>query len=341
MTQPLVSVIIPAYNSGPYLAETLDSVLCQTYRCREVIIVDDGSTDDTPERVELYRSSVVYIRQGNSGAGAARNAGLQAASGDYIAFLDHDDLWLPEKLEIQLEVAAKHPESGLVVCDGVEFDGERILSPRLLRGPLAKQLMDSSDGEITGNFYIPFIQGFGISCPAQTLIPHRVVHRVGPLTTARNENSDFEYYLRIALKYPITFHRHSLVHRRYLASSRSGPLDLRRFEWSLMRVAVLKRHRHLCPPEYRPLVMSSLRTLVQWGARAAYYYGRQHDIAYARSYVTRLFRLVPRERSVIPYFLASWLPSALVDRLASYRRAVRRFWRVCSGDSDRSGGSSL
>jgi glycosyltransferase involved in cell wall biosynthesis len=95
VTPPLVTITIPAYNAGPYIAETLDSVLRQTHPHREIIVVDDGSTDDTPHRLEPYRAAIRYIRQPNLGVGAARNAGLRVASGDYIAFLDADDLWRP------------------------------------------------------------------------------------------------------------------------------------------------------------------------------------------------------------------------------------------------------
>jgi len=123
MGAAFVSVIIPAYNSGPYLTETIESVLRQTYPHREIIVVDDGSTDDTPARVARYGPALTYIRQAQGGVGAARNRGVAAARGDYIALLDHDDLWVPEKLEVQVEVAARHPASGMLVCDGLEFDG--------------------------------------------------------------------------------------------------------------------------------------------------------------------------------------------------------------------------
>ena len=136
----LVSVIIPTYNSGPFVTETIDSVLCQTHPHREIIVVDDGSTDDTPARVRHYGSKISYIRQSNAGVGAARNIGIRAASGDYLAFLDSDDLWLPEKLEVQLAVAARYPDSGLIACDGEYFDGTTTLARHLLVGPTARRL---------------------------------------------------------------------------------------------------------------------------------------------------------------------------------------------------------
>jgi glycosyltransferase involved in cell wall biosynthesis len=102
---PLVSVVIPAYDVAPYIAETLDSVFAQTFKQFEVIIVNDGSPDsnDLERALEPYMDRIRYVRQENRGAGAARNRGVSEARGEYIAFLDGDDLWLPEYLERQLE----------------------------------------------------------------------------------------------------------------------------------------------------------------------------------------------------------------------------------------------
>ena len=92
MTDPFVSVVIPAFEPGPLIDATLESVLAQTWRRREVIVVDDGSRDDTPQRVARYAGRISYLRLEREGGGAARNAGVRAARGDYVAFLDHDDL---------------------------------------------------------------------------------------------------------------------------------------------------------------------------------------------------------------------------------------------------------
>lgn len=97
---PAVSIIIPAYNVAPYIVETLDSVFAQTYRGYEVILINDGSTDETAERIAPFRDRIIYLEQKNCGVMAARNAGLRAARGRYIALLDSDDLWLPRFLEV-------------------------------------------------------------------------------------------------------------------------------------------------------------------------------------------------------------------------------------------------
>ena len=114
---PMVSVVIPTYNCARYLPEAIDSVLAQTYRDFEIIVVDDGSTDNTPEVLARYGDQIRIIRQPDQGRSAARNAGILAARGEYIAFLDADDLWLPQKLEKQLALFAARAEIGWVYSD--------------------------------------------------------------------------------------------------------------------------------------------------------------------------------------------------------------------------------
>jgi glycosyltransferase involved in cell wall biosynthesis len=115
-TKPTVSVIIPTYNRAGLLLEALASVLLQTVQDFEVLIVDDGSTDGTPERIAplLTDARIRYLQQRNQGPAMARNHGIETAIGDTIAFLDSDDRWLPDKLEQQLQVLNERPEIGLV-----------------------------------------------------------------------------------------------------------------------------------------------------------------------------------------------------------------------------------
>jgi len=112
---PLVSVIVPCYNVAPFVAETTRSVLAQTYQNWELILIDDGSKDNTAEIVQpfLDDSRIQFHVQKNSGVSAARNNGIAFAQGDFIAFLDSDDVWLPEKLHRQLEIFQKYPDVGV------------------------------------------------------------------------------------------------------------------------------------------------------------------------------------------------------------------------------------
>jgi len=105
-----ISIVIPCFNSAHCLRETLEHALAQTAPAHEILIVDDGSTDDTPELVRSFGDRVRYLRQQNRGPAAARNHAIEQATGDWIAFLDHDDLFLPEKLARQGAIAEAHPE---------------------------------------------------------------------------------------------------------------------------------------------------------------------------------------------------------------------------------------
>ena len=105
-----ISAVIPAYNAEKTIGRAIDSVLSQTRPADEVIVVDDGSSDSTAEVVRSYGDRVIFLPQENAGASVARSAGIQAATGDWIAFLDGDDEWLPEKLKLQSDHLQRHPD---------------------------------------------------------------------------------------------------------------------------------------------------------------------------------------------------------------------------------------
>ena len=325
---PLVSVIVPTYNGAPFIAETIDSILAQTHRSREIIVVDDGSTDETATRLGRYGSAIRYIWQENRGPGAARNRGLQEARGDYVAFLDHDDLWTPDTLEVQLDVAARHPASGMIVCDGVMFEGEQIVDPRLQHGPLARRLETEPSGELTGHFYRDFVRVLPVGCPGQMLIPAHVAKRIGPWITARDVSEDLDYDLRIALRYAVTLHRRSLTRCRYLATSRSGERRYRAAVYAQRDMPVLKRQIRLCPSSERQFVLQAIRNRQRESAWDAYYEGRRYDARRARR---RLLRLLPAVRTA-PLALLLLALLCLSDRALMF---MRRFAKRAGWDSER------
>lgn len=118
---PKVSVIIPCYNSTAYLPQAIESVLAQTYQDFEIILVDDGSTDQICEVISAYSASLNYLRQENSGPAVARNTGLRAATGKYLVFLDADDELLPAKLELQVGFLEQNPTIDIVYANGYSF----------------------------------------------------------------------------------------------------------------------------------------------------------------------------------------------------------------------------
>src|SRR5256714_5565574 len=147
---PHVSVVVTTYNQAAFIGAALESVLAQTFSDSEVIVVDDGSTDDTSEVVRSFGSRLTYIRQRNQGVAASRNTGVAATRGELVAFLDGDDLWEPDKLAAQVSAAARWPTSAVFVVDGVEFNDTVIVYDSLFGDTLRAQLQASS-----GEFAFP------------------------------------------------------------------------------------------------------------------------------------------------------------------------------------------
>lgn len=143
MTPPAVSVVIVVYNKADTLAEAIESVLRQTYRNFEILVVDDGSTDTTPEAVGPYLGRVRYLSKSNEGTGSARNLGIAEAKGQFVAFLDGDDLWLPRKLEVQMEAFRREPGILAVQCSAYCVDStlRKVLEERRC-SPSRDTLMD-------------------------------------------------------------------------------------------------------------------------------------------------------------------------------------------------------
>lgn len=130
IAMPLVSIVMPAYNAARWIAQSIGSVLAQSYQHWELIVVDDGSTDATPAVVDDYSAYVQYVKQQNQGAPAARNRGIREAKGGYFLFLDADDLLMPNALEVLVGFLETHPEIDVVYGDGFLIDemGDQIQS---------------------------------------------------------------------------------------------------------------------------------------------------------------------------------------------------------------------
>jgi glycosyltransferase involved in cell wall biosynthesis len=330
MTAPLASVVITSYNTGRYLPETLKSVFAQSYENFEVIVVDDGSIDDTREQARAFASRLTLLERAHEGLGPARNAGLARATGDFVAFLDSDDLWIPDTLRTQVDVARRHPESGLVVCDGVEFDDDQVLRARLLDSQITNRLNHASEGTLTDFMYASFCAVNRIACPAQALITRRAIDFVGDVCAAPN-GVDYDYYLRVTRVYPVTFHGASLARYRYRSDSMSGADATRSFRWSVGALAALERQQALAIPEDRDM----LRRAITGCARRAL--SGALDLRLSGSIpepdeVARIYRLLPNDPVIVGVRTASALPAPL-DRLAlrgarATRRAVRKLGSV-------------
>jgi glycosyltransferase involved in cell wall biosynthesis len=222
-----VSVIIRAYNRGYIIQEAIASVLGQTYPDFEIVIVDDGSTDDTSEIVAQVRSDKVrYIRhRTNRGVSAAGNTGIKASTGDIVAHLDTDDLWRPEMLSRLVAFLNRHPEVGAAFCD-VEVVRTGSRCPSLASATRAFRRLLASHISLNGDEWI-FPKREMHMClleevpiiPSAVLIRRSVLDHVGGYNEEWLSGEDWELYLRIAKHYRFGYLNHTLTTVRVLEDS--------------------------------------------------------------------------------------------------------------------------
>ena len=186
---PKISVVIPAYNCAEYIAETIDSVLKQKFREHEIIVVNDGSPDsDQIERaIKMRLEDIIYIKQRNAGPGVARNMGIEHARGEIIAFLDADDVWLPEYLASQF-VFMERSQFDMVYCDAVLFG---------MRSAYRRTFMETAPSEGEANFD----SILDLKCnviTSGTMVRKKAIVAAGMFEIERVHSEDFLLWLRIA-----------------------------------------------------------------------------------------------------------------------------------------------
>jgi glycosyltransferase involved in cell wall biosynthesis len=204
MTTPTtVSVVIPVFNGARYLAEAIRSALAQSHRPIECIVVDDGSTDATPETVREFGRDVTYVRQERAGVSVARNHGTALARGNLIAFLDHDDAWLPGKLERQLDLLSKSKLLVALCATTVVDDHGRVLGTKHLRarGDLLTGML-MFDGTET------------VSCSSTGVVRRDVLLACGGFDPALSTSADWDLLLRMLLDGPVAYIDEPLVRYR-------------------------------------------------------------------------------------------------------------------------------
>jgi glycosyltransferase involved in cell wall biosynthesis len=196
MGQGLVSVVIPTYNYGHFVTRAVESALAQTHADREIIVVDDGSADDTRDRLAPFMGRIRYIYQENRGLSAARNTGIRAARGALIAFLDSDDLWHPEKLAVQARYLARHPEVALLASDHLDLhasEADRVDWPRIDEaGAIEARAISFEDLVVSSRFG---------SCG---VVARRwCFDEVGLFDETLRSAEDVDMWIRIASRFPV------------------------------------------------------------------------------------------------------------------------------------------
>ncbi|MDI1249702.1 MAG: glycosyltransferase family A protein [Lacunisphaera sp.] len=221
MSQPLVSIIIPCYNAGRWLAESVASALAQTHAHTEIIVVDDGSRDDSLARARSFEPrGVRVVAQANAGASAARNHGLRLARGGFIQFLDADDLISPDKITAQLAFLEAKPAGTLATCAWGRFQAD----------PAAAQFVDTA---VFRDFApVDFLVLAGdtgaMMHPSSWLLPRPMADQAGPWDENLTLNDDGEYFCRVLLA--STGMAYCAEGRSYYRSSLAGSLSQQRGE---------------------------------------------------------------------------------------------------------------
>ncbi len=197
---PAVSVVIPLYNKAPYIARALNSVLAQTFQDIEVIVVDDGSTDDGAEVVRQFDDPRIrLIQQENRGVSAARNRGIEAARAELVAFLDADDEWLPGFVETVLRLRRKFPEAGVYATAISTAHNGTIKHSRYRSVP-----SPNWEGMIT-DYFRSLICGDCVLCSSSVAIPRDILQEMNGFITGAKWGEDLDLWGRIGLRYPIGF----------------------------------------------------------------------------------------------------------------------------------------
>jgi glycosyltransferase involved in cell wall biosynthesis len=283
-TDATVSVIIPTYNRADVLTEAVDSVLNQTWKDLEIIVVDDGSTDRTREVLSRYGERVIYFHKENGGPSSARNLGIEKARGRYVAFLDSDDVWELEKLRIQMEFMEEHPDIKLVCTDsrlmGFGESRERKLR-RDLMGNLFSLLFSNS-----------FVR------TSTVLIARACFHEVGYFAEKYRSVEDYDLWLRVARRYPIAYLNQPLV--RYRKHGENVSRDKITLRQNAFKVLETHYDRREVPSRAYRVRMSNLHL----------YFGRAYlrlgDIKMAGRSFGQSLRLTPFRIRPIRYWLRAW-----------------------------------
>jgi glycosyltransferase involved in cell wall biosynthesis len=251
-TAPTVSVIVPAYNSAKYIGEALESVFAQTFTSFEVIVINDGSldTDELERELKRYPSNLRYIKQDNRGAAAARNTGLRAATGEFVAFLDADDTWSPTFLEKQIALI-KGVNADLVYADALLF-GESPLAGKTFME------MHPSRGEVTPENLL----AVKVTVLTSTVLARKEpILKAGLFDEALRRGQDFDLWLRLAKRGArIAYQGEVLADHRIVESGLSGDM-MSQLKRTLVVLEAIKSKEVLTASETAAFEANMKRTL--------------------------------------------------------------------------------
>lgn len=238
----LISVIIPTYNAEQFIGQAIQSVLDQSYPPQEIIVIDDGSTDNTKKALLPFMERIIYLAQNNLGPSAARNSGIRAAKGNLICFQDADDFWTPDKLEVQLAFMEANPEIAMVFSDHEEFNEAGIvLSSYLGEKWKAFEVIPTVSGLIENAFGKLVVENF-ISTPT-VMLRKSCLDTAGLFDEEIWSVEDRDLWMRISASFSIACIPRIFCKRRYHQTNISKQKELT----LIGRIRVLEKNWALFP----------------------------------------------------------------------------------------------
>jgi glycosyltransferase involved in cell wall biosynthesis len=238
---PLVSTVIPTYNRRDDVILAIRSALAQSHPAQQIIVIDDGSTDNTTQRlVELHGNKLELLRTNRLGVAGARNRGMAAARGEYIAFLDSDDDWTPDKLARQVAFLEERPDFGIVVTDVVQMDRDRREYDILRRRQAIPE-----DGNV-----LHHVLRFPTLAPSSALLRRKVYEELGGFDTSLPTAEDIDFLLRAALRFKIGVIDEPLT-RAMRGHDGLSALGRTYTDYLYVMERYLLDHRHEIPPDER------------------------------------------------------------------------------------------
>ena len=311
---PVVSVVIPTYNNAAHLLGAIDSALNQTFADLEVLVIDDGSTDDTAAVCAAYGDRIRYFRQENAGSATARNRGIAESTGEFIAFLDGDDIWEPEKIAVQLAFMREHPQFALTYTDKswMNDDGRPI--------PCDHDGWNYPSGDLLD---ILVVNNY-ISSSSLVMVRRDCLDEVGVFDEHPDMrcSQDVNLWLRIAGRHQIGFVPRKLAWYRYHSGGTSRNLRLT-YVGKMYNVAMVRR---LFAPE-RPQLLPLLRRREhEINVMYANSFLHARQLGWARRCLGALLAREPWRVDLMLLWATSFFWPAL-DKVRRRRAATEGFWR--------------
>ncbi len=316
---PSISVVIPTYNSAAFLPAAIASVRMQCVPVHEIIVIDDGSTDETADLVRELGPGISYFRQENSGPALARNQGIMLASGDFIALLDADDLWFPPALDRLIAAFDAHPEVALVTADKsiIDSDGRIVVKSWYQRNGVLDMICGLAGEPIPGALVLLTKTNFINT--SVVLIRRRALLEVGLFDSSIRYGEDLELWTRIAARFPIIAVADQLgLYRQHATNVTKNTEPMLRDLVRVMEKIACNNRQHFMRVHVDPD-----RLVAHAWCDLGYWHFSQRSMTKSRQALLQSFRVRPTVRAA-RYLAATFVPSPLLSRLREAKSGRNR-----------------